>query len=90
MNDKNERICEECGGMIRLGIINKDRRGYNYCEKCGLCIEPNNPMVKNKSDLINFAINNGLQNKSDEIRNICNINNLRECRLIIAKMINEM
>jgi transcription elongation factor Elf1 len=88
MKDEKEMLrCEECDTILKTGIPDQDSRGYIWCRNCGLVYEPGHPMGHNKSDLIRYAIYEGLQNSIDDIKNICDINNLRDARLIIAKMV---
>ena len=88
MNSEKKILrCDECGEVLKTGIPDQDSRGYIWCRGCGLVYDPGHEMGHTKSNLIDYAMCEGLQNHIDEIKTICNMYNLRDARLTIAKMV---
>ena len=43
--------CEECGADVPMAFEDKDR-GFNWCRRCSLVIDPNHPMSRGISGLM--------------------------------------
>lgn len=83
MNDQKEKlICDECNGMMIKDFI----RNETYCSKCGLVYDPNHPMHRGLSGLIDYMNHRSLNDYVDDARVTYVIEGLAAARLKVSKL----